>query len=149
MINANPSHLYTRNHPSYEKHDAIKMGIAICPVSRANTYSTGEIEKGKYSNIYKVKSPAVARGAELLLSIRFKKLGLHLTHAQGTEFYKKEIEDLIEPLLKEHNIEYTKLTDDEISRMFRIHRYRTLFKKYIVSALRQAVSTRERQQMIE
>jgi superfamily II DNA or RNA helicase len=127
------------------------MGIAICPVSRANTYSTGEIEPGKYSNIYKVKSPAIAQYAELLLSIHFKKLGLHITYAKGTEFYKKEIEDLIEPLLKDHNIEYTKLTDEEISRMFRIHRYRKLFKKYIVSALRQSVSKRERdrQQMIK
>jgi hypothetical protein len=92
------------------------MGIAICPVSRANTYSTGEIEKGKYSNIYKVKSPAVARGAELLLSIRFKKLGLHLTHAKGTEFYKEEIEELIEPLLKEHNIEYTNKNESNKNR---------------------------------
>ena len=151
MIYRNSSHLYTRNHPSYEKHNAIKMGIAICPVSRANTYSTGEIEKGKYTAIYKVKSPAIARYAELLLSIHFKKLGLHLTHAQGTEFYKKEIEDLIEPFLKEHNIQYTKLTDDEITRMFRLRRYQKLFKKYIVSALRQAVARREREreQLIE
>ena len=148
MINANPSHLYTRNHPSYETHNAIKMGIAICPVSRANTYSTGEIEPGKYRSIYKLPNRDIARYVEYRLGAHFKKLGLHITYAKGTEFYKKEIDDLIEPFLKEHNIQYTKLTDDEITRMFRIHRCRKLFKKYIVSALRQAVSTREREQMI-
>ena len=146
MIYRNPSHLYTRNHPSYEIHLAIKMGIADCPVSRANTYSTGEIEPGKYSSIYKLPSRVIARYAEYRLGIHFKKLGLHLTRAKGTEFYYKEIEHLIEPFLKEHNIEYIKLTDDQISRMFRLRRYQKLFKKYIVSALRKSALDKQTKQ---
>lgn len=123
-------YVYVRLHWSYDKHNACKLGQTICLVSRNTTYSTGEIEAGYFEVAFKFDNGNDHILAEYILGLEFKNRGLHLSEAKGTEFYKRDIIDLIEEVLRKYpKLIYTKLNKEDIGTIMRIHRAKQTFKR--------------------
>jgi len=124
-------YIYVRNHTSYDIEGLCKMGKAKNIPERDTQYATGEIKRGYFEAVYEV--PKIERGIiELLLQCEFREYNVKFD--AGTEFYKKQIIHLIEPFLITHDIEYRKLSKQEISQLVRCTRERAN-KKICVQSL--------------
>ena len=119
-------YIYTRNHASYEVYDACKLGKAHNIPERDTQYATGEITRGHFEEVFEV--PITQMGIiERLLQNEFNEL--HIKYDAGTEFYNKQIINLIEPYLITLGIKYKKLSKQEISDLVRCNRVRNTIKK--------------------
>ena len=114
----NLGYIYLRNHKSYEIYNAYKLGKASNIVERESTYKTGEIEKGKFIFVIEVKNN-FEEIIEKLLKNHFNKKDLRVYKDGGTEFYKREIINLICPFLDNERLKYRVLTNDEIDNLTR------------------------------
>lgn len=114
-------YIYIRDHWSYEIDDVYKLGKTIGIPDRDQTYSTGEYQRGKILEVYEVAYIILDDVEELLHDIFIE---LHKQQDGGEEFYRREIIKLIEPAFDDYEIEYRKLTDNEISELKRIKRDR-------------------------
>jgi superfamily II DNA or RNA helicase len=102
-------YIYIRYHPSYN--DACKLGKTRNISKRDAQYATNEIYRGYYISIYKVKFEEMSC-IECILQYNFTQYNIR--HDAGTEFFQKNIIDLIEPYLQQKSITYKKLSDEEI-----------------------------------
>jgi superfamily II DNA or RNA helicase len=131
MIQTN-GYIYVRNHPSYDVHDASKMGKTNNIPERDTQYATGEIKRGYFEAVFEV--PIEKMGiVERLLQNEFREL--NVKYAAGTEFYNKKIITLIEPYLITLDIKYKKLTKQEISDLVRCNRVKKTMKKINIQSL--------------
>ena len=131
-MNPTNGYIYVRNHPSYEVHDACKMGKASNIPERDSQYATGEVERGYFDPVFEV--PIEKMGiVERLLQNEFREL--NVKYDAGTEFYNKKIITLIEPYLITLGIKYRKLTKQEISDLVRCNRVRKTIKKINIQSL--------------
>jgi superfamily II DNA or RNA helicase len=125
-VHSTKGYIYARNHASYEIHDACKVGKAHNIPERDTQYATGEITRGHFEEVFEV--PISQMGIiERLLQHEFK--ALHIKYDAGTEFYNKQIINLIEPYLITLGIKYKKLYKQEISDLVRCNRVRQTMKK--------------------
>ena len=111
-------YLYIRCCESYDIHNALKLGICSILGNRDDTYRTSEIKRGYFTLVIELEYKT-AKNVELKLKNKFTEQGFHVYIDAGTEFFKKDIEHLIIPYLKEHRIGYRKLSNDEINDMCR------------------------------
>jgi len=131
-MNSNCGYIYVRNHPSYDFHDACKMGKANNIPERDTQYATGEIRRGYFEAVFEV--PIEKMGiVERLLQNEFREL--NIKYDAGTEFYNKEIINLIEPYLITIGIKYRKLSQPEISNLVRSNRVKKTIKKISIQSL--------------
>ena len=140
-------YLYIRVHPSYDKYDGCKMGITQNIPDRDNTYLTGEITRGYFKDVYEIPINLMLK-IERILQYKFKEF--HLKYDGGNEFYNKKIIDEIEPYLKTLNLDFKKLSENEIERLRRPLRLRIkkLLKK-IPSFLKTTIILRDYQEEIK
>jgi len=130
-------YIYVRNHWSYDAQNGYKLGKANNIPERNNQYVTGEIIKGYFVSIYEVPIKQVVI-IERLLQYEFRELHIK-DYDGGIEFYNRQIINLIEPYLITLGIKYKKLTDEEISRLNRLHRIRKTVSKINMRDLIQAL----------
>jgi len=114
-MNNNYSHfgyIYIRNHWSYDRDNLCKLGRTKDIIERDNVYATGENERGKYINVFRV-----LYGKEIYIENLLKHhfTQYHNKNSGGNELYNKQIISLIEPYLKSLNIQYQLLTEEEIN----------------------------------
>jgi superfamily II DNA or RNA helicase len=129
-------YVYIRNHPSYDVHDACKMGKANNIPERDTVYSTSEIKRGYFEEVFEV--PIEKMGiVERLLQNEFREL--NIKYDAGTEFYNKKIITLIEPYLITLRIKYKRLTKQEISHLTRCNRVKETMKKVNIQSLIQTL----------
>ena len=121
MDNKEYGYIYIRSHPSYDIYNAIKLGKTINIPDRDTQYSTGEIMKGKFTDVFEVSIKNLDI-LDILLKHTFKEYNIKYTG--GTEFYNKKIINMIEPYLKTLNIMYKKLNEQEINNLVRCNRYK-------------------------
>lgn len=114
-------YIYIRDHWSYEIDNVYKLGKTIGIPDRDQTYVTGEYHRGKILEVYEVAYIILDDVEEILQDIFIE---LHKQQDGGEEFYRREIIRLIEPAFDDYEIEYRKLTDNEISELKRIKRDR-------------------------
>jgi predicted helicase len=118
-------YIYIRNHESYDKYNAYKLGRTDNFLDRETTYKTNEITKGNYISIFRFKKNQ-EKFVEKLLQAEFKNLNMHVYNYSGTEFFDRKIKDLItyylEELKNKYNIFYEQLTKEEINNITRIKR---------------------------
>ena len=114
-------YIYIRTHPSYDIENACKVGKTKNIPERENTYTTGEIRKGKFSTVFEVSFEKIA---EIERSIQEEFRELNIYYGAGTEFYNKSIITLIQPYLIHLGIEYRELSEKEISDLVRSDRER-------------------------
>ncbi len=119
-------YIYIRNHPSYDLHNACKLGKTINIPDRDTQYSTGEIIRGKFTHVFQVKLSQLNL-IDCLLKNKFKDYNVKYTG--GTEFYSTNIINLIEPYFTNMNINFKKLTDEQIDNLTRTQRVKKIFKK--------------------
>ena len=105
----NKSYIYIRTHPSYDTYNACKLGQTDNITNREYTYITGEIIRGSYICVYEVEN---AKNIEKQLQNEFKTCHIYING--GNEFYKKDIIDKILPYFNKNNINYRKLSVNEI-----------------------------------
>ncbi len=112
----NSGFIYIRSHESYDKYDAYKLGKAQNCLDRESIYITSEIKKGNYELVLEVNDNSKI---EKKLQKHFIKLGLHVYIDGGTEFFKKDIINLVIPYLDKNNLYYKKLSQEELDNLNR------------------------------
>ena len=144
-FNSTKGYIYTRNHASYEVYDACKLGKAHNIPERDTQYATGEITRGHFEEVFEV--PITQMGIiERLLQTEFSEL--HIKYDAGTEFYNKQIINLIEPYLITLGIKYKKLSKQEISDLVRCNRVRQTMKKINTKAFIQILKSKKTNKQI-
>uniref|UniRef100_A0A6C0BTS8 Probable helicase A859L n=1 Tax=viral metagenome TaxID=1070528 RepID=A0A6C0BTS8_9ZZZZ len=123
MING---YIYVRNHSSYDVENVCKMGKASNIPERDTQYATGEIKRGYFEAVFEVPIKKMGN-IEHLLQNEFRTL--NVKYDAGTEFYNKQIINLIEPYLFKLGVKYKKLSNEEISNLTRCNRVRNSMKK--------------------
>ncbi len=116
-------YIYIREHEAYSKYNACKLGKTESIPERDNTYITGEIVRGVFTLIFEVKKEQLDN-IEKELQEEFKNLNIY--NNGGTEFFKIEIKELIEPYFKEKNIYYKILSEEDIKSLKRKYREKKL-----------------------
>lgn len=96
-MNISVGYIYIRNHESYEKNNACKLGKTINIPERDSNYATGEIKRGHFEYVYEVPQSKMSI-IERLLQCEFSHY--NIKHDAGQEFYDKQIMELIEPFFK-------------------------------------------------
>jgi predicted helicase len=117
-------YIYLRTNETYETHELYKLGYTSSIPDRDNQYKTGEVHKGKFILVIQIKN---ARLIEELLKKYFKPL--NVKYNGGTEFFKKEIINLIIPFLIKYTKFFKVLTDLEISNLLRKNRVKEILNK--------------------
>ena len=112
-------YIYIREHEAYSKYDACKLGKTENIPERDNTYITGEIFRGIFTLVFEVKKEQLDK-IEKDLQENYKNLNIY--NNGGTEFFKIEIKELIEPYFKEKNIYYKILSEEDIKSLKRKYR---------------------------
>ena len=115
-------YIYIRTHPSYDIHDACKMGKSKNIHVRDSQYVTRELIRGYFEEVFEVpiKQNTII---ERLLQNEFCELNIN--RGAGADFYNKKIITLIEPYLITLGIKYKKLSKQEISDLTRCNKVKT------------------------
>jgi superfamily II DNA or RNA helicase len=125
-------YIYIRNHISYDTYNACKMGKAINIPERDSVYATGEIERGYFEDVYEIPIKKMDIVERLL---QYEYHSLNIKYNGGTEFYNKNIIELIEPYLINLGIEYKRLTKQEMNDLVRHNRVKDTMKKINIKNL--------------
>ncbi len=139
-MNSTYGYIYIRNHQSYERDNACKMGKASNIPERDSQYATGEIKRGYFQSVFQVPIEQISI-IERLLQNEFREF--NIKYDAGTEFYDKKIITLIEPYLISLGIKYKKLTNQEISDLVRCNRVRKTFKKINIESFIQLLKSKK------
>ena len=110
-------YIYIRIHESYDIYGACKLGKASNIPDRDSTYATGEIKRGSFIKVFEMDNIGMI---EQQLQQYFNEYNIY--YDGGTEFYKKDIIELIEPYFIKNNIKYKSLSKDEIDKLLRKER---------------------------
>lgn len=119
-------YIYLREHESYNIYNCYKLGKTVNIPERENTYITGEIKKGNFIMVLKVKINEVDL-IEQKLKNYFIKINFYVD--SGTEFFKKSILTEIEKYLSQNKIYFVKLKKEEINELKRNYREKNYFNK--------------------
>lgn len=142
-MNKPKGYIYIRSHPSYDVHNAYKLGKTSNIPERDTQYATGEVDRGHFTKVFRVDNAAII---ERLLQYEFRNLNIY--HDAGTEFYQKQIINLIEPYFIKLKIQYTILSNEEISRLIRTYRARQTIKKINIKCLIHSLQSAKRNERI-
>jgi predicted helicase len=112
----NKGYIYIREHDSYNKYNACKLGKTKNIIERDSQYATGEIERGIFKIIIELELNTLDN-IENKLQYYFK--DYHIYFNGGIEFYDKKIINLIIPYIETLNINFKILTEDNIIKILR------------------------------
>ena len=127
--NSRKGYLYYREHESYNKYNAGKLGISCCISNRDATYTSGEIHRGVFKLVIEIYYDKMTL-VEKLLQNYFKSLGYHIYINGGTEFFNSGILGIIIEFLNKTNIKYKILSDEEINNLLKEYRLNKILKTY-------------------
>ena len=111
-------YIYIRSNEYWDFYDVYKLGKTLNIPDREQTYITSEIRRGKYIMVIEIDVTFLDK-IEKQLQTYFNELNLNTKFNAGTEFYKKEIMNLIIPYFESKNIKYNILSNDEIDDLVR------------------------------
>ncbi len=124
-MNIKKGYVYVRINKWWTDEKVVKCGVSQDPINRGSPYITGEFERGEYTYIVEISLDKLT-----VLDKCFKKYfkDYNVYKGGGTEFYKNDIIDLIEPYLQKTNIIHKILSKEEINELNRINEYYERFK---------------------
>lgn len=125
-------YIYVRNHLSYDSYHGCKIGKTHNIPERDTHYATGEIERGYFELVLEVSMDKMDK-IERLIQSEFSEL--QIKYNAGTEFYNREVINLIEPYLVKLEIKYRKLSKQEIHDLLRINRIKETIDKINIKSL--------------
>ena len=121
-------YIYLRDNAWYRTENAIKLGIASNIKDRASTYVTGEIVRGEFIRVFAVPHDKM-RIVETCLHRFLSKFHIG-DKGGGTEFFTRDIIDMVEPLLRSMSkLEFHSLTKEECDLLDRVARIRQALQK--------------------
>lgn len=112
-------YIYIREHESYEKYNACKVGKTLNIPERDSLYTTGEMKRGIFTLVIEVKKEELDN-IEKELQIEFNDINIY--NDGGIEFFSIDIKDKIIPYLQEKHIYHKVLTLEEINSLERKYR---------------------------
>lgn len=115
-------YIYIRYHYSYDNFDCYKIGKASCIPDRDSQYATSEIIRGHFIKVFEVPYKQMNF---IERSIQHKFEHLNVRYNGGTEFYKKNIINLINPYLTDIGICFRELSANEIANLCRTDKINT------------------------
>lgn len=115
--------IYIRINELCSSKNICKLGIASFGKNRDDTYVTYEHKRGHYILVIEIPLDRM-KAIDRYLKKSLLKYNNYID--SGTEYYDTCIFDLIEPWLQSTNIQYNVLSKDEIDKMDRCERVRTL-----------------------
>lgn len=115
-------YIYVRSNEYWDQQNVYKLGKTTNILDREQTYITSELRRGQYVLIIEVCS-AILNNIEKQLQQHFTKANLHIKNNAGTEFFDKNIANLIIPYLLTNNIQHRVLNSVEIDHLVRSARY--------------------------
>ena len=118
-------YFYIRINKWWIQENVVKCGISQDPINRSSPYITGEFERGEYTYIVEILLNEM-KILDKCFKEYFKEYNVY--KGGGTEFYKNDIIDLIEPYLQKTNIIHKILSKEEINELNRINEYYERFK---------------------
>ena len=120
-MNIKKGYVYVRINKWWTDEKVVKCGVSQDPINRGSPYITGEFERGEYTYIVEIPLDKLT-----VLDKCFKKYfkDYNVYKGGGTEFYKNDIIDLIEPYLQKTNIIHKILSKEEINELNRINEYK-------------------------
>jgi superfamily II DNA or RNA helicase len=124
-MNKIKGYIYVRNHPSYDVENSCKLGKTENIPDRDTQYATGEIRRGWFEPVFELYFSTHI--VEKILQNEFSNLNIKFNG--GTEFYDKQIINMIEPFFQKNKIQYKKLCNQEIDLLIRKNRLKKIFKK--------------------
>ena len=130
-------YIYLRGHPSYDIDEVYKMGKTLNIPERDSTYATSELRRGKFILVFEVPYEDTGN-IEKLLQYRFNEF--NVKYDAGSEFFKKEISELIEPYLKRLKIKYKLLTEQEIDELVRCRDKQYIPRDYQTIIINKSIS---------
>ena len=145
-MNSINGYIYIRTHSTYNIYNACKLGKTKNIPERDTQYATSEIERGIFELVFEISIKQMDI-VERLLQNKFS--NLNIKYNAGTEFYNKEIINLIELYLIELDIKYKKLTKQEINNLIRCNRIRNIINKINIKSLIQILKTNNKYNWIE
>jgi len=143
------SYIYIRDNKWYEQSNVYKVGKTTSIKERGNTYITGEIHKGFYVKIYELVKVNEKRLSLIdnLIKDEFKDYNIY--YGGGTEFYNRDIINLIEPFFIKYKIDFISKTEDELNRINRknliINNYYKLVSKLLIKKKDEILKLRDYQ----
>jgi superfamily II DNA or RNA helicase len=122
-MNISKGFIYLRDNNWWLRENVIKMGISTFAKDRNNTYITSEIERGEYICLIEISLDKM-KILDKFLKTYFKPYNIY--KGGGTEFYDRNIIDLLVSYLNTLNVNFKVLTQDEINSINRCERIRNL-----------------------
>ena len=117
-------YIYVRSNELCDIYDCYKLGRTQNIPEREANYITSEINRGHFKYVYEIYNYSDEK-CERMLFTELKRFNLYKN--AGTEFYKTDAVNYIEPLFNKENIKYKKLSPEEIANLLRINReYETI-----------------------
>lgn len=113
------TYIYARHHESYDKYNAIKIGVTDNIPERDAQYATGEVVRGVFVLVIEIAS-RVREFVDNYLKIQF--VEQNIRNDGGTEFYQSNVCDKITSELDKVNVVYRVLNQDEIDSLIRKNR---------------------------
>lgn len=107
-------YIYIRCHPAYDMHNACLLSKTTNMTERDYELVSNEFKRGHYNMIIEVPIKKLNIISQLL-QYEFSEYNIYL--GGGTEFYDKQIMNMIEPYLIDKNIPYRKLSSTEITNL--------------------------------
>ena len=133
-------YIYVREHESYKKYNACKIGYTISLAERDNTYSTNEILRGKFTLViridgiissndksYEQSNTSIGTLIEKVIHKYFSNESIYFDG--GIEFFNIVVKSRIQTFLDTLPIMYTILQPEDIERLIKEYKLR----KYINS----------------
>jgi hypothetical protein len=111
-------YIYVRLNDSYYGHDVCLLGKTENIPEKDAQYATSEFHRGQFIVVFEVPSMWM-NIIERRIVIAVNDMNKH--YDGGVDFYRKDIIARIEPLLILWNIQYRKLTHQEISDMIKAY----------------------------
>ena len=118
MENNKCGYIYIRTNEYWDWKNTCKLGQTLSIPDRNSTYITSEITKGQFIIVIKIKSK-ILKQTETNLIRHFKMCGYHSYLDGGTEFFTKDIINMVKPFFIKNDIEHKVLTNNEIDELIR------------------------------
>ena len=124
-------YIRTNSYWNSESENYYKTGITQNIKNRQCPYITTEKTRGKFIKVIEfLVDKKKLKKYDYLIKLRFN--NLNIRDNGGTEFYNKDIINLIEGFLKSIGVEYKVLTDDEIDKLNRFIYLKNVLSKNII-----------------
>lgn len=121
-------YIYLRDNKWFQHENIIKLGVSKDIINRGSVYITSEFIRGKYILVIEIPHE-ILHDIDIKMKRHFKPY--HVYKDGGTEFYKRDIIDLVVLFIQSSSISYKVLSEYEMDLLERTTRIYSKVKSYV------------------